>query len=122
MTEIFDNKMAQMVAETHRREAETRQKISDPVISTYKGLVEYINEFQDSLDDEHEVGARLVSYGSEVRFHIQEVGYTAPTLITFTGVLDNGDRVQLVQHVSQLSVLLIAMKKREDKPYRVGFQ
>ena len=122
MNEIYDNGLGRMMAEAQRQQIQTQQKISDPVISAYKALVTYINDFQDDLDDEHEVGARLVSFGNEVRFHIQEVGYTAPTLITFTGVMDNGDRVQLVQHVSQLSVLLVAVAKREDKPYRIGFQ
>lgn len=122
MSEIYDNGLGRRMAEAQRQQIQTQQKISDPVISAYKALVSYINEFQDELDDEHEVGARLVSFGNEVRFHIQDVGYTAPTLITFTGVMDNGDRVQLVQHVSQLSVLLVAVAKREDKPYRIGFQ
>lgn len=122
MKEIYDNGLARHMAETVRTQAADRQKISDPVISSYKALVSYINAFQSELDSDHEVGARLVNFGSEIRFHIQDVGYTAPTLITFTGVLENGDRVQLVQHVSQLSVLLIAVAKREEKPYRIGFQ
>lgn len=122
MKEIYDNGLGRLMTETMRSQAENRQKVSDPVISSYKALVNYINDFQGELDSDHEVGARLVNFGSEIRFHIQDVGYTAPTLITFTGVLENGDRVQLVQHVSQLSVLLIAVAKREEKPYRIGFQ
>jgi hypothetical protein len=122
LNEIYDNGFARHMADTVRTQAADRQKISDPVISSYKALVSYIDDFQRELDSDHEVGARLVNFGSEIRFHIQDVGYTAPTLITFTGVLENGDRVQLVQHVSQLSVLLIAVAKREEKPFRVGFQ
>lgn len=107
--------------ESVQREAEDRMKITDPVISAFKGLKKYIQDFEDGLDADHEVGARLVSFGNEVRFHVEKVGYMEPTLVTFIGVSDAGDRVQLVQHVSQISVLLIALKRREEKPYRVGF-
>lgn len=107
--------------ESVQSEAEDMMKITDPVISAFKGLKKYIQDFEDGLDADHEVGARLVSFGNEVRFHVEKVGYMEPTLVTFIGVSDAGERVQLVQHVSQISVLLIALRRREEKPYRVGF-
>ncbi len=88
---------------------------------TYERLVTFINKFEADLDDEHEVGARLVSFGSEITFHIEDIGYWEPDIITFYGVGSDGGTVQLIQNVSQLSVLLVAMQKREEEPRRVGF-
>jgi hypothetical protein len=88
-----------------------------------KRIVEMINDFERDLDDEHEVGIRLVSFGQTVQFHIEDVGYYNPSLIIFYGRLDNGARVELVQHVSQISFLLMALPKLdESKPARrIGF-
>lgn len=88
---------------------------------TYERLVTFINNFESALDDEHEVGVRLVSFGAEVTFHIEDIGYWEPDIITFYGVGDDGESIQLIQHLSQLSVLLVAMKKLEDDPRRIGF-
>jgi hypothetical protein len=118
---IIDNGGARRMSDLIRAQAVQQQKITDPVIPAFKGLTEYIQAFESELDDEHEVGARLVSFGSAIQFHVESVGYKAPSLVTFIGVTDAGDRVQLVQHVSQLSFLLVAVRKREEKPYRVGF-
>ena len=84
-------------------------------------LVNYINNFEEKLDEEHEVGARLVTFGSEVIFHIQDMGYHGPDIISFTGIDDKSQKVQLIQNINQLSVLLIAMKKTEEKARRIGF-
>lgn len=84
-------------------------------------MVDYINDFEKELDDEHEIGARLVSFGSTITFHIQDIGYWGPDIISFTGVDDNSQRVKLIQHTSQLSVLLIAVTKTEEKARRIGF-
>jgi hypothetical protein len=88
---------------------------------THAYLGEQVRAFEAGLDDVHEIGAKLVSFGSMVTFHIERVDYLAPDLLTFYGTSDDGERVQLVQHVSQLSVLLVAMKKIGEKPRRIGF-
>lgn len=118
---IIDTGAAQRFAAQMARQANDQQKISDPAIAAFKGLMEYIKTFEAGLDDEHEVAARLVSFGSTVQFHVESVGFKAPSLVTFLGVTDGGERVQLVQHVSQLSFLMLAVRKREERPYRIGF-
>ncbi|RJR08342.1 hypothetical protein C4588_05730 [Candidatus Parcubacteria bacterium] len=94
----------------------------NPAKWTYIRLGEYIKSFEEELDDEHEVGARLVSFGQSVTFHIEDIGYYSPDIICFHGKNNEGQKIQLIQHVSQLSVLLIAMKKLEEKPRRIGFR
>jgi hypothetical protein len=93
----------------------------NPAEWAYNRLVEYIKEFEKGLDEEHEIGARLVSFGSNFTFHIQDMGYYGPDIITFYGQDDKGQDVQLIQNISQLNVLLIALKKLQDKPRRLGF-
>ena len=66
-------------------------------------------------------GASLVSFGRQVTLHVHRIGYSVPAIITFDGVTDDGERVQLIQHVFQLSFLLIAVKKLESQPRRIGF-
>ena len=73
------------------------------------------------LDDEHEIGVRLASFGGVVLFHAQQICFTKPNVITFFGVTEEGEKVQLIQHVIQLSFLLKAVKKRDEKPNRIGF-
>ncbi|MGH8612145.1 MAG: DUF6173 family protein [Gammaproteobacteria bacterium] len=93
----------------------------NPAKWAYERLGEYIKDFEDGLDEEHEIGARLVAFGPSVVFHIQELGYYGPDIVSFDGVNEKGERVQLVQHISQLNVLLVAVKKLGQKPKRIGF-
>ena len=97
-------------------------RVTNPAKWAYKHLVEYIIDFEKNLDEDHEIGARLVSFGQAVTFHIEDIGYYGPDIISFYGVNDNQERVQLIQHISQLSVLLIAMTKIGEKPRRIGFE
>lgn len=94
---------------------------NNPAKWTYMRLGEYIKDFENDLDNEHEIGARLVSFGQAIIFHIESVGYHGPDIINFDGINEKGERVQLIQNISQLSVLLVAMKKLKDKPRRIGF-
>jgi hypothetical protein len=89
----------------------------------YRRIVEMIHGFEQHLDEEHEVGVRLVSFGQTMQFHIEDIGYYNPSLIIFYGTFENGARVELVQHVSQISFLLMALpKQNESKPARrIGF-
>jgi len=93
----------------------------NPAQWTYERLAEYIKEFEAALDNDHEIGARLVSFGQNVTFHIEDIGYYGPDIIHFEGRNEAMEKVQLIQHVSQLSVLLVAVKKQQDKPRRIGF-
>jgi len=86
-------------------------------------LAAYIREFEANLDHDHEVGARMVSFGATIQFHIVDMGYWNPDIITFEGLDDAGRRMKLIQNVSQLNVLLVSMPKREEHEVaqRIGF-
>ena len=91
--------------------------------ATFYRIVSYIREFEANMDAAHEVGARMVSFGDTVQVHIVDMGYWNPDIITFDGLDEAGRRMKLIQNVSQLNVLLIAMPKRieHDEPHRIGF-
>lgn len=90
----------------------------------HERLVKWINNFDASLDEKHEVGIRLVNFGQAVVFHLEDLGYWNPSLISFSGKTDSGDLVELIQHVSQISILLIKLPRKDpSKPKgRIGFQ
>lgn len=95
----------------------------NPAKWTYLRIVRSIIAFEKTLDSEHEVGARLVSFGGGDSFNIEDMGYWGPDLIIFIGRTKAGQPVQLIQHVSQVSVLLTALRpaRPTDKPRRIGF-
>ena len=85
-------------------------------------MIDSIYSFEKRLDDEHEVGAQLVSFGASIIFHLRNVGYCSPDIIKLSGKNANGQELHLIQHVSQLSVLLVAMNKLGKEPVRIGFK
>lgn len=89
----------------------------------YEKIIEQIDEFQNSLDSDHEVAIFLASFGSSVCMQVTRVGYQNPDLLYFYGYV-NGVESQLIQHVSQLNFLLTSVE-REDKTKparRIGFE
>lgn len=55
---------------------------------------------------------------------IEGMGFFDPDIITFYGSDPTGSKTQLVQHVSQLNVMLRALPKSVEKaePTRIGFR
>lgn len=86
-------------------------------------LVQMVNEFHRELEDEYEVGGQLVNFGNETTFSFTGLGYFNPSLIRFFGTKPDGSPVELVQHVTQISVLLVRQKRiHPEEPKRpIGF-
>jgi hypothetical protein len=86
-------------------------------------LVNRIQKFEASLDQKHEVGMRLVSFGQSVQFSVIKLSYMDPSLICFEGVLPDGSYVELIQHINQISFLMTAIQRQhpeQEKP-KIGF-
>ena len=88
-----------------------------------KQLLCQIRRFDENLDTSEEVGMRLVSFGQSVTFHVAEISYYNPSLIVFSGFMDDGRQVELNQHVSQISFLLLALPRLnpEEPKRKIGF-
>jgi len=82
-----------------------------------------IISFDQSINTDEEIGIKLVQYGEVIKFAISGIGHQDPYLIYFHGFLDDGSPIQLIQHVNQVSFVLIKMKRPEpEKPKRqIGF-
>jgi hypothetical protein len=88
----------------------------------FKPLMKEIEEFQANLSADEEVGAYLAAFGREVLIHVERVAYRNPHLMIFRGTKDGTSlRVELLQHTSQMSVLLVAVPKAGPVARRIGF-
>jgi hypothetical protein len=88
----------------------------------FESIVNEIREFETGLDDDHEVGLQLASFGSSLTMIVTDIGYQDPDLMYFWGTV-NGRPAELIQHMNQLNFLIIAVDKEEpEQPARrIGF-
>ena len=94
-----------------------------PAQWAYERMILYIQNFERQLDAEHEVAMGFAGSDAGV-LRIEGMGFFDPDIITFYGTDPTGAKTQLVQHVSQLSVLLRALPKRDKtaEANRIGFR
>jgi hypothetical protein len=88
-------------------------------------LMIQIADFEKDLNSDEELGGYFASFERKLLVRISDIGYHNPYFIVFHGEeLGSGRRVQLVQHVSPISVLLRAVPKLAEhkQPKRLGFQ
>ncbi len=101
--------------------AKTPVKQKSPAEWAYERVVLYLKHFEEKLDKDQEVAMGFAGSQSG-SLHIQGMGFYAPDVITFYGAMQDGTKTQLIQHVSQLNVMLRAEPKLREEPVRIGFQ
>lgn len=103
--------------------AETPVEQKSPAQWAYERLILYIKNFEEQLDNEHEVAMGFAGGDAGV-LRIEGIGFFDPDIITYYGSDGEGTKTQLVQHVSQLSVMLRALPKQIEsaEPNRIGFR
>ena len=89
----------------------------------YERLILYIRNFEQQLDAKHEVAMGFAG-GEAGVLRIEGLGYFDPDLVTFYGRDEAGQKMQLVQHVTQLNVVLRAVPHSgpEQPARRIGFR
>ncbi|MEP5727848.1 MAG: DUF6173 family protein [Sulfitobacter sp.] len=94
-----------------------------PAQWAYERTVLYLKKFEEQLDNDQEVAMGFAGGDAGV-LRIEGMGYFDPDIVTFYGTDPAGGRTQLVQHVSQLNVMLRAMPKavEGEAPSRIGFR
>lgn len=94
-----------------------------PAQWAYERLILYIQNFEKTLDNEHEIAMGFTGADAGI-LRIEGMGYFDPDVVTFYGSDPAGAKTQLVQHVSQLNVMLRALPKQaeEAEPQRIGFR
>lgn len=84
-------------------------------------LQEYIEEFQNELDSEHEVGMLLTCFGKSILLRVENITYENPVLLIFKGYVED-EKATLIQNVNQLNFLLTSVKKKTNCPkQKIGF-
>lgn len=114
------------VAAEPMAEALTAENVEDksPAQWAYERLILYIRNFEAQLDASEEVAMGFTG-GEAGVLQIEGVGFFDPDLVTFYGRDEEGMKTQLIQHVSQLNVMLRAVPKlapEEEPPRRIGFR
>jgi len=94
-----------------------------PAQWAYERTILYLKKFEEGLDEDQEIAMGFAGTDAGV-LKIEGMGYFDPDIVTFYGADATGAKMQLVQHVSQLSVLFRALPKavKADKPNRIGFK
>lgn len=106
-------------------EALTKKPVDakSPAEWAYQRLILYIQNFEKMLENEEEIAMGFTDTGGGL-LRIEGLGHFDPDIVTFFGKDQTGAKIQLVQHVSQLNVMLRAMPKEnaEAEPRRIGFR
>lgn len=94
-----------------------------PAEWAYERLILYIKNFEEQLDAKDEVAMGFAGGDAGV-LCIEGLGFFDPDIVTFYGRDESGAKTQLIQHVTQLNVMLRAIVRSEpDAPARrIGFR
>lgn len=94
----------------------------DAAEQVFNHILGRVKQFQAGLPDDHELGLHLADFGGGRALHVRGMGFKNPNIIEFYGMLDGDQQVAIIQHISQLNFLLIAVPPPADQtPYRIGF-
>ncbi|MFO8127169.1 DUF6173 family protein [Yoonia sp.] len=121
--EVHTNPQTQTAPHTMPKALSGSAAKKSPAQWAYERIIMYIQNFEKQLDNDHEVGLGLAGGNTGV-IKIEGLGYYDPDIVTYYGMNQGGARTQLIQHVSQLNVTLVASPKHIDQPEpnRIGFQ
>lgn len=84
-------------------------------------LKKEIIDFEQQLNPEYEIGLQFASFGHSVLMLIEKIECRGSDYLLFYGSIDNSP-ARLVQHVSQLNFILMAVKRESSEPrHPIGF-
>lgn len=88
----------------------------------YKSVVKGIKEFEENLPENSMSSNKFIIFGNEL-VAIDYVTYQNPEIFIFNGTTIEGEPVQIMQHISQLNILLMATRKTESQVTvrKIGF-
>lgn len=87
----------------------------------FESIKDQIQRFEDSLDPNMEVAIRLASFGSNITMSVDTIELDGLVLV-FNGWVNN-NRATLLQNMSQLNFLLLAVPRAapEEPRKKIGF-
>ena len=83
-----------------------------------------IKNFESELNEDQEVGIKIVSLGNVGIYYVQEIDYWSPYILVFHCLDQHRNKATLTQHFTQLNFLLNVLTKLDSqKPAkRIGFR
>ena len=114
---------AELAAQPSAGPQNRTQAAKSPAEWAYERIILYIRNFESQLDAQQEIAMGFAGNDAGV-LRIEGLGFFEPDLLTFYGRDDDGMKTQLIQHVSQLSVMLRAVPKAAPEipadPHRIS--
>ncbi|MBM2574994.1 hypothetical protein JQC91_01640 [Jannaschia sp. Os4] len=98
------------------------RKARSPAEWAAQRAILYLKRFEEGLPED-KVVAMAFAGGPGGLLRVRGVGFHAPDIVTFSGVDRNGHPAQVIQHVTQLNLMLRAEPRPpEDDGQRIGFR
>ena len=97
---------------------------NNPARWEYDQLVDFIKEFEATLNDDQEVGLQVFPHSGATGYYVREIECWSPYIIAFHCFTQDGRRATLIQHHSQLNFLLTVLPKHDPQlpAKRIGFR
>ena len=84
-------------------------------------LKSYIQNFEKTLDESHEVGIMMTNFGQSVVMQVNEITYEYPVIMVFKGYVGGREAI-LIQHINQLNFMLTSVEISPEIPKKqIGF-
>ena len=110
----------------HEGVVETPAKIAEPLPNPaawmHERIVRQIVDFEKALNPDQEIGGRFVQGPNNESLHIENVANWGPDMIIFMGHYSDGRKFELIQHYTQINLFLVAVRKMNEEPRRIGFE
>jgi hypothetical protein len=89
----------------------------------YQKLVNYLDDFCSQLKPDEDVALQVLIHGKQQTITLQNIGYYNPDYICIYGRDENRKPIQVIQHMSQLNILLTATSRMENSgEQQIGFR
>ena len=86
-----------------------------------KAIYEEISDFEATLDSDHEIGMPIVGGPVGLCVHVREVYRFGTDKLVFVGIDGDQNPVRLIQHLTQLNLLMLAAPRIGPIAVRIGF-
>ena len=98
---------------------DSNKQRDNPAGYSFTSLKREVERFQRDLDEDHEMGMLIA--GGIGAIHLRSIKPVDPDLFVFDGLDESQRDVRVIQHYSQVSLVLVALTKLEEQAHRIGF-
>lgn len=87
-----------------------------------KVIGQRIVDFQSTLSEVQDVALQIIQFNNSITLYVTKVSHLGLGLIVFQGSDSANNPCEIVQHISQINVLMAIVSKPADIPHRkIGF-